>query len=473
MVPRHLLVLMLPVLLAGGCRFGVVAYTNAGPRATTAIKLGLRVNSVAAGEVVREVFGPDPRLTYTEASSCEDAGSKGLDYFASASLGGDVAYNTVCDKRSGTLINAIFDAKEGECIESHRENVRGTGGFGLRVQNAKTCSYISTMSVHVSTESGAGGSDEETKVLALSEAAQLAKGNHRRFPDQLELTADGTLVGEGGHPGMFAAYRGGEYLGEAMLEVVGTSRGRIRPLRCCFTPSPGDKFVARGPTRYVELMPAVVAGLITKGGDRQGAIGPGIWLRSYVLPHGLVFGAGAEILRGAGARTSVGLLQGEVGWGFHPSPVWHLTAAVQFGYGYANQHLSATEMGPTAHALHASVIARGLYQVSRYWYVGGELGYLHTGAFEDWAGAFWANLLMQPKRKPCCKCSLGSSIRCSQPWYCLTRKAASNWLAAMCRRCYLTCLMPPILPPTSLQASRLARLAATAYRAWQRGLSSA
>ncbi len=415
------------VLSLTGCHFGWSAWQGAKPRSGNEVRLALYAPDESSKTLARQALALDPLVTVTDLDptlvvaqtpdtrgSCGDkpcpirledgcawARAQKLDYYAVATSGHSYTQKHVCTKYDTKLEDLLNPKAKSECIEGHYEDQRTTSTFALDVYNATTCKLEPSVSTKVATH--ASGDEKQSKPEALAQLQQLAPSQTVRFPDQIDVGPSGTIEASDGY---YALYRGGEFRG-----FVSAEAGRLRSLHCCDTPGPGDKLIARGPRKLMELALNGVVGSMIFDNERRGAAGAGVHVRFHPLDAGLRFGAGVDFLTNPSAGASAFVFTPEVGWGFRPSSSISLSANLGFGIVQALQTTDVSmDAVPKAVTGHLMPTLRAVTFFATAWYLGGDVGYLYSGALDTWEGEGNASVKSMSLRTPIARLWVGVDL---------------------------------------------------------------
>jgi hypothetical protein len=346
------------LVLLAGCHFGWSSYQGVRPRPNQSVKVVV-VADDASKDLTRQVLAKDPRATVVEidpalAATGREAGCKWAveqqaDYYIVGTVGTKFGSTYVCTKRGGS----ILDKTEGPCIEGHAENEHTTATFTLETLDAET-----------------------SKPEAIAQMTQSALTQARAFPDQIELDASGAVDAPDGY---YALYRGREFRGFVAREAAS-----FRSLHCCDTPGPGDRLVARGKRKLLETAINFTGGSFQYDGERVLAGGMGAHVRYYPLDAGFRFGFGFDLVGTPSAKANSFLFFPEIGWGFRPSSAISLSANASVGWARGRQvHM---ERLAGSYTWLAGANLRVITFFTKWWYLGADVGYVHSGEFGMWDG---------------------------------------------------------------------------------------
>lgn len=382
-----------PLALLAGCHVGWSTWQGAEPRAGNAVKLALYTPDANSKTFAHQVLARDPHVTVIDLDpavierervlcgdascplardvACAWARGQGLDYYVIGRAGARFDSTFVCTAHRG---GSIFDKNGPPCSDGYDKDQHTTATFTLDVHAVDTCQIAPGLSTRVSTR--AEGAEDLSKPEAIARLNQAALAKTVPFPDQITVGPGGSVDAPDGY---YARYRAKRYRG-----FVAVESGRVRALHCCDASTRGDVLVARGPRRLIELALDGVVGSLTFDGRRRLAGGVGAHLRYYPLDAGVRVGVGADLV-GSGSVDAV-LFTPEVGWGFRPSSALSLSANLGLGLTQARQRIASADAAPKAYAPHAMATVRVVTFFAQGWYVGGDVGYVYTGALDRWEG---------------------------------------------------------------------------------------
>jgi hypothetical protein len=394
------------LLLCCGCHFGWSTWSGVKPRTNRAARVALFARDDASKVLSHKALARDPSLTVVDIdasmidpsqrescsndtcaprsdAACAWAKSQSIDFYVVGTTFDSFDQNYKCTKyehKFWPTLNLGDGDKDDDgprCIEGHYENERTTATFTLDVYDVATCSRQPLLSTKATLV--ASGVEEVSKPEARARIEQEGPLAFKPFPDQVEVSAAGTVDAADGY---YAMYRQNDYRG-----FVEVKSGKLRSLHCCDVPGVGDQLVARGERKLVELALDGVLGSMTFDGKRRAAGGPGIHLRYYPLDAGVRYGFGVDLLGNGNVDASAAVFTPEVGWGFRPSSAFSLSANLGAGWTRGFQRTGGMDLGSaSALTVHVMPTLRAISFFAKWWYVGADVGFLYSGMLDTWDG---------------------------------------------------------------------------------------